>query len=260
LEPGRDPLSDLDALERELAQYEGTFGELLGKPRLVVLNKVDVPDARDLADLVRPELESRGLPVFLVSAATHEGLRELGFALADAVERDRAARALPEQQRIVITPRAVDDTGFTVEPDPQEPGGFVVRGAKPERWVRQTAFDNDEAVGYLGDRLARLGVEKQLAELGARRGAAVTIGDVTFDWEPSGGVDPDYQPTRRGEDIRLETGAKRSSAADRLAAKRQRHRHPGDPDAHLDAHVDDRRDADPDDRRRADGAGDQGSW
>src|SRR4051794_26170408 len=180
LEPGRDPLSDLDALEHELAQYEGTFGELLAKPRLVVLNKIDVPEAADLAELVRPDLEARGLPVFAVSAVSHAGLRELTFALGAAVATDRAERPVPEA-RIVLQPRAVDDAGFTVEPDPEQPGGFVVRGAKPERWVRQTDFTNDEAVGYLADRLARLGVEQELARLGAERGAAVTIGDVTFD-------------------------------------------------------------------------------
>jgi GTP-binding protein len=129
----------------------------------------------------------------------------------------------------VLTPTPVDDAGFVVERDPNEPDGFVVRGAKPERWVRQTAFDNDEAVGYLADRLARLGVERQLAAMGARRGAAVTIGDVTFDFEPSAGVDEErYQPTRRGADVRLETRPHRTSAAERLAAERARHGHVGD--------------------------------
>ncbi len=47
-----------------------------------------------------------------------------------------------------------------------------MRGARPERWIRQTNFDNDEAVGYLGDRLARLGVEEELAQAGAVPGCA----------------------------------------------------------------------------------------
>jgi GTP-binding protein len=228
LEPGRDPVSDLDALEAELAQYTGTFGALLAKPRLVALNKVDVPEARELADLVRPDLEARGLRVFEVSAASHEGLRPLIFALADAVRADRAARPPDERPRIVLHPRAVDDAGFTVAPDPDEPGAFVVRGDKPERWVRQTNFDNDEAVGYLADRLKRLGVEDELARQGAERGAAVTIGDVTFDFEPSAGIDEDaYAPTRRGADERLEA-ATRTSAHERLAAKRARRAHEDD--------------------------------
>ena len=55
----------------------------------------------------------------------------------------------------MIRPVPVDDSGFTVAADTDHPGGFVVRGSRPERWVAQTDFDNDEAVGYLGDRLAR---------------------------------------------------------------------------------------------------------
>ncbi len=223
LDPGRDPLSDLDALENELGQYEGTFGELLAKPRLVALNKVDVPEGRELAELVRPDLEARGLSVFEISAVSHHGLRELTFALAEAVEADRAARALPESPRIVLRPTAVDEVGFTVTPDPDDPGGFVVHGDKPRRWVQQTTFDNDEAVGYLADRLARLGVEKELARRGAERGAAVTIGDVTFDFEPTGGIDTDdWTPSRRGTDVRLEPSA-RARASQRLAAKKSRH-------------------------------------
>ena len=66
---------------------------------------------------------------------------------------------------------------------------FQVRGTKPERWVRQTDFRNDEAVGYLADRLARLGVEEQLFAAGAGAGAEVVIGGdddgVIFDWEPT---------------------------------------------------------------------------
>src|SRR3954454_19794228 len=229
LEPGRDPLSDLDALETELAQYRGSFGALVGKPRLVALNKVDVPEARELAELVRPELEARGLPVIEVSAVSHEGLRVLTYALAEAVNADRAARPAAQRTRIVLRPQAVDDAGFTVVADPAEPGAFLLRGAKPERWVRQTDFTNDEAVGYLADRLKRLGVEEELAKRGAEPGSAVTIGDVTFDFEPAGGVAEEaaYLPTRRGYDERLDVSS-RARAAKRLAAKRSR-REP-DPD------------------------------
>jgi GTP-binding protein len=221
LEPGRDPLSDLDALERELAQYEGTFGELLAKPRLVVLNKIDIPEGKELAEFVRPELEARGLRVFEISAVSHVGLRELTFALAEVVEADRAARPVVDA-RIVLQPKAVDDTGFTVGPDPLVPDGYLVRGVKPERWVRQTDFTNDEAVGYLSDRLNRLGVEAELARQGAERGAAVRIGDVTFDFEPTGGVDDEeFHAHRRGSDDRLASSA-RVRASERLAAKKAR--------------------------------------
>ncbi len=179
LDPGRDPVSDLDAIEAELAAY----GRLEDRPRIVALNKLDVPEARELAEMVRPELEARGLRVFDVSAASHEGLRALSFAMAELVA---AARAVvpPEPTRIVLRPRAVDDSGFSVA---SLDGRYIVRGEKPERWVRQTDFSNDEAVGYLSDRLARLGVEDALRAAGAQEGDEVVVGGdggVVFDWEP----------------------------------------------------------------------------
>ena len=190
LDPGRDPVSDLEAIEYELAQYGGTEGDLSDRPRLVVLNKVDVPEARELAELVKPVLEDLGYGVHIVSAVSHEGLRELGFALADMVKSARAAKPVAENQRIVITPKAVDDAGFTVTREEDADGiRYRVRGERPQRWVRQTDFSNDEAVGYLADRLARLGVEDKLLELGATAGVDVVIGPednaVVFGWEPT---------------------------------------------------------------------------
>ena len=198
-EPGRDPLTDLDVIEAELTAYKDDLARLTARPRIVVLNKIDVPAARELADLVRPDLEARGFRVFEISAATREGLRELSFALAETVAADRAARPVEEATRIVLRPTAVDDLGFTVS---QEGGGFVVRGAKPERWIVQTDFSNDEAVGYLADRLARLGLEKALAAAGAMPGCEVTIGDVSFDWEPT--ELEEFASGMRGQDARLE--------------------------------------------------------
>ena len=152
---------------------------------MVILNKVDIPDAQDLADIVRPEIEARGLPVFEVSTVTRQGLRELTFKLAEVVREYRDAQPKKESTRIVLRPTAVDDQGFTVIEDPSVEGGFIVKGERPERWIRQTDFSNDEAVGYLADRLNRLGVEEKLVKMGAVPGCQVTIGDLIFDWEPT---------------------------------------------------------------------------
>jgi GTP-binding protein len=200
-EPGRDPLSDLEVIEAEL----GAYGGLQDRPRLVVLNKVDVPQARELAEMVRPDLEARGLTVLLVSTATHEGLRETIFAMSRVVQDARAATPAGEATRIVLRPRAVDDAGYTVTRQGER---YVVRGEKPERWVRQTDFSNDEAVGYLADRLARLGVEQSLLEAGAQAGVEVLIGAaddaVVFDWEPTLSTDAKAGRGPRGSDARLD--------------------------------------------------------
>lgn len=227
LEPGRDPVSDVDALEAELAAYQPALdadtglGDLADRPRVVILNKVDVPDAAELAEMVTPEFTARGWPVFEISAVTRAGLRPLTFALAEMIEQYRTAHPKAAPKRPVIRPIAVNETNFSVIADPQEPGGFIVRGTQPERWVRQTQFDNDEAVGYLADRLARLGVEDELVKQGAQPGAPVTIGDVTFEWEPMISAGVDMVPTGRGTDIRLEQ-SERISAAERKHASRVR--------------------------------------
>ena len=187
---GRDPLADLDAIQQELAAYADATGtDLTTRPRLVALNKIDVPAARELADSVRQQLEAKqGLQAVEISAATGEGLRQLGFAMAAlvAAERDAAPaeQAVPPRPRVTIRPK--DDPGFEVVKTGD--GSFLIRGEKPRRWVLQTDFSNDEAVGYLADRLARLGVEEALAQAGAEPGAEVLIGDyddaVVFDWDP----------------------------------------------------------------------------
>src|SRR5664279_3999908 len=221
-ETGRDPLSDIEALEYELAQYIPSLSsDLADRPRLVVLNKIDVPEARELAEFVTPDLIAAGYPVYAVSAATHEGLSELRFALAEMVAADRAARPTAPAPRIVVRPKAVDSEQFQVLPDPELDGGFAVHGQRPERWIRQTDFTNDEAVGYLADRLARLGVEAQLAAQGARPGAPVTIAGVTFDWEPTTLAGVDVVPTGRGTDLRLEQ-SERVRAPERKAMHRLR--------------------------------------
>ncbi|HTL41705.1 MAG TPA: GTPase ObgE [Pseudolysinimonas sp.] len=211
LEPGRDPVSDLDVILAELAAYPVPEGQvpLVERPQLIALNKVDVPDAKDLADLVRPTLEERGYRVFEISAVTRQGLRELSFALAEIVESDRAAKALAAQHkpRIVLRPRAVNETEFTVVVEGGTEPLFRVLGAKPERWVQQTDFENDEAVGFLADRLAKLGVEDELFKAGAVPGSAVMIGagdGVVFDWEPTLTSAAELITAPRGTDARLD--------------------------------------------------------
>ena len=130
-----------------------------------------------MADLVRADLEARGL-------AGVRGQRGVGrgAARADLRDgRDRAGRArgprpTRRRERIVIRPPSADGgDDFTVT-ETRADGLAGARQRKPERWVRQTDFSNDEAVGFLADRLNRLGVEARLVALGAVEGDAVLIG------------------------------------------------------------------------------------
>ncbi len=218
LEPGRDPISDLDVILGELGAYPVPEGQtpLLDRPQLIALNKIDVPEARELADFVKPELEARGYRVFEISTASHEGLRQLSFALAQLVEDARKVAAeAPAPARIVIRPRAVDEAGFVIKVEGGTHGNlYRIIGQKPERWVQQTDFTNDEAVGFLADRLAKLGVEEKLFKAGAVSGSAVVIGagnGIVFDWEPTLTSTAELITAPRGTDARLDGPRRRTS-------------------------------------------------
>ncbi len=202
----RQPLRDLEIIEDELKAYGG----LEDRPRLIALNKIDIPDGKEMVDLVIEDIQAKGYPVFPISTKTGEGLKPLIFAMADLVKKYRASHQEADVVE-VITPLAkiVDDEEFTIAKMGDSCGGFVwrVRGSKPDRWVRQTDFGNAEAVGYLSDRLAKLGVEQRLLEMGAEEGDAVAIGagqdPVIFDFAPQIESGAQYLG-HRGEDPRLE--------------------------------------------------------
>ena len=205
LETDRNPITDLEIIESELAQYGG----LEDRVRIIALNKIDLPDGQAMADMVVQTLRDKGYDVYPVSAASRAGLTELLYAMARLVQKARAEAATEERTRIILRPTAVDDSGFTVRANAD--GSFSVRGQKVVRWVRQTNFKNAEAIGYLADRLAQLGVEKELFKQGAVAGSEVRIGsgdnEVVFEWEPTieaGAEQLAGHLHRRGEDSRLE--------------------------------------------------------
>ena len=203
LETDRDPIKDFDVIEEELKQYGG----LSDRPRIIALNKIDIPDGKAMADIVQKTLEARGFPVFQVSAASREGMQELIYAMAQIIQRVRKEQKEDQVARIVLRPVAVDDAGFEVIAN--EDGTFNITGDKPERWVKQTDFANAEAIGYLADRLASYGIEKELYKKGAKAGDEVRIGvgddAVIFDWEPSIEAGAELLAGPRGEDLRLST-------------------------------------------------------
>ena len=221
LEPGRDPVSDLETITAELAAYGVDEGHmpLLERPQLVALNKVDIPEGRELAEFVTPELEKLGYRVFQISSVARQGLRDLSFAMAEIVEAERgrqqAAVEESARERIVLTPRPVGDRGFRVVTEGGSHGTlYRILGVKPERWVEQTDFTNDEAVGYLADRLQKIGIDDALVKAGAAAGATVVIGPgsgVVFDWEPTLTSAAEVQVGARGTDARLDGVERRTN-------------------------------------------------
>lgn len=234
LEADRDPVADIKALEKELANYQeelasdSGLGDLRERPRVIILNKMDVPDASDMADLQEEELKEFGWPIFRISTIAHQGLDELKYALMDIVKEHRKAHPVEEKPAQVITPKGLRKRSggrfaeFEVEADPSAEDAFIVRGEKIERWIRQTDFENDEAVGYLADRLAKAGVEEALYKAGADAGSEVTIGEITFEWDPQTAAGVDVMRSGRGTDVRLEQNTRATPEERKRASQARR--------------------------------------
>jgi len=180
-EPGRDPIHDLEVLVRELEQHDPA---LLERRQLVVLNKVDLPDAVTMAGLVRGTLEERGYEVLEVSAVSGEGLDVLRYRLGQLVDElgpSLSAEVVEETEPVVLRPAGhAAPVRIVVEED----GAYRIVSDRVERWVAMLPIEDAGAARYLQGRMRRAGVERALVAAGARHGDTVVIGDMEFAFDP----------------------------------------------------------------------------
>jgi GTP-binding protein len=162
----------------ELASYSPL---LLQRPQLVAGNKMDVADA-EYVEEARAAAASRKWDFFPISAVTGEGVSDLVWRIAEMVEAARSEEGpeIPEE-RTLYTFDPVRERGYRVV---REEEGFFVLGERVEQLVRALDISNPQALTYVQGRLKRMGVEDELARLGAQEGDAVIIGDFVFDFLP----------------------------------------------------------------------------
>lgn len=169
---GRDPLADIETIERELAAYDAGLAQ---RPRLLIANKSDLPAAREHVEAIRQRMAPRGLRVFELSAATGVGLEPLIEALGAFVRPLVPVAATGSAPPVLYV--AEPGGELTVE---QADRRFLVRGRLVERWVVMTDLDNREAVDHLWRRLVRLRLPERLRRAGAVDGDEVQVAGWTF--------------------------------------------------------------------------------
>jgi GTPase len=168
-----DPWQTLAAVRREVAEYAP---ELAERPSLVAVNKLDLPEVRELrARTARPDVR-------WASALTGEGVPELLEAAGEMV----AAAPRPEPVPVTTPTQRLRARREAPEPPVVErrPWGFQVSGAAVELLVQRTSFDAEPALERFQVSLDRLGVSAALAEAGAQPGDTVRIGAVEFEYQP----------------------------------------------------------------------------
>ncbi|MBS1714399.1 MAG: GTPase ObgE [Armatimonadetes bacterium] len=167
---GTDPVENYKTVESELAKYSE---DLASAPRLIALNKSDLGPPGS-TDPLAESLTGSGHPVFVVSAATGQGLQPLLYAAAEALAREDA-----KPKTTVVRPKAVDrlDDAWEIV---SEGGTFIVKGKRIERAVEMTRLSNSESLRHLHRRLHRMGVIDKLREAGAEDGDNVRVGGFEF--------------------------------------------------------------------------------
>ncbi len=178
----RDPWQDFEAINKELREYDE---KLASRPQIVVLNKIDLPDAQAQWPEVQAKAEAAGYSVFAISAAAHQGTEELMQFVGDrlrAMQQEEAERAAAQpmgilEENTVLRPQA--DDAFTIS---KEDGVFVVRGRLVQRAVTMTDQESEEGMARLQVVLEKWGVTKALEEAGVKMGDPVRFGKAELYW------------------------------------------------------------------------------
>ena len=172
---GDDPLGDWQRTNIELNSFSPSLGE---KPQLIVVNKLDISEVRDRVSGLKGELESQGVPVFFVSAATGEGIDQLLGKTLELVHN------LPREE---LTPTPIEAPIVVREEAPpfsvtQENGTYVVRAPRVERMLPLADLKNWRVMVQVWKELKRLGVVKALEDRGVQPGDTVRLGRVELEW------------------------------------------------------------------------------
>ena len=171
-----DPLGDFEAINQELALFNPKLAE---KPQIVVLNKIDLPEAREKWPQIKQAMEARGLPVLAISAVTGENVQKLLYKVKEMLETLPPEEEPEEAEVIEIRPE-VDEKAFTIERVDEHT--WRVRGIAIERAAKMTNWDYYEAAMRFQRIMKALGITDALREAGVQEGDTVLIGDVELVW------------------------------------------------------------------------------
>ncbi|MCX6344250.1 MAG: GTPase ObgE [Armatimonadetes bacterium] len=172
---GRDPMNDFDAINVELKAHSERLAALY---QIVALNKVDSPESVDIIELLRPELEAKGLEIFEISSLTGQGVQPLLYRIAQRLEELPRQDLEPVDEVVRFTVEAETNTWDVIKRD----GEFIVEGKPIETLVKRTDINNEYGLRRLHTQLDKKGVIRRLRDMGAQHGDTVKIGNYEFEF------------------------------------------------------------------------------
>lgn len=168
---GRDPVEDFEQINQELLRY----GDLAGRPQIVVANKMDLPDGQTGYEMLRDHIGDR-FPIFPVSAATRQGFDKLMDCVAATLAKLPPMAPFTEEEMV---PELLEGARFDVERDGAV---FVVTGAAVTQLLDSVNFEDEESLNWFHRTLRRAGIIDALRAAGATEGSTVRMDDMEFDF------------------------------------------------------------------------------
>ena len=176
---GRDPLDDYRKINEELAKYSAV---LAAKPQIIAVNKMDLfsPEEQEIALSLIQDGLPEGTPVYLISAVSGQGVRELLYAAFNMLKSIEEEPIVFEQEYFPETMDGSEEP-FTVEYD-ADASMYVVEGPRIERMLGYTNLDSEKGFEFFQNFLKSTGILKQLEELGIQDGDTVRMYGLQFDY------------------------------------------------------------------------------
>ena len=174
---GRDPVADFDAINQELRQYSP---ELAQRPQIVAANKTDIMPDDTLLAALRAHVEALGYPLYTISAAAHQGTRELTRAVAGRLAE--------------LPPVTVYEANYVKRPpkvDMSQPldihvedNVYSIEGPWLQRLIANTNFGDYESRNWFDRMLRESGLFDRLEAMGIRDGDLVSMYNLEFEYHP----------------------------------------------------------------------------
>lgn len=180
---GRDPVSDIEKINLELAKYSDKLAAL---PQVIGANKMDLPDAHVLYEELEEYCKAHDLPLFPISAATGEGVR----ALLDRVVQIRDSISdeplvfereyFAEEQEEISRLEEGDGIEIKLQPD----GTYWVGGPVIDKMLGFTHLESEKGFDFFQRFLRERGIIQRLEDMGIQEGDTVQVGDIAFEYYP----------------------------------------------------------------------------
>ncbi|MBR0119092.1 MAG: GTPase ObgE [Eubacterium sp.] len=178
---GRDPIVDINTINRELSDYDE---ELAKRPQIIAANKLDCvsPEERDdIITLLRAEFDSKGVEVCPISAATGEGVRELLYKIRKLLDETPIEPVTFEREYEIDLPDFSDEP-YTVSVSDEEENTYLVEGPRIERMLGYTNLDSEKGFVFFQKFMKENGIIDELISLGIEEGDTVKIYGWQFEY------------------------------------------------------------------------------